>query len=245
MHRMTCLPCLASLMTWPQRIHGPTLCLATDVHRHRLALVAGASSAPPAPGGAPRATTPEGWDPRCPPASAPLASAGSFSFPPVPAGAGGPAAGDGGKPDPDPDPGAGAAGAAAPPQHVQAGARAEPDAEQTLNAAPDPATPYGAATLLGCLHRFVRPEALGPGERWTCGRCQAERRAVKQMSICRLPPVLCLHVKRFEHTVQPGPKRSKLLHNENAYVVIRKRPGWAATRTTLPPASFCLGVGAR
>ena len=76
---------------------------------------------------------------------------------------------------------------------------------KTLNAAQDPATPYGAATLLGCLHRFVRPEALGPGERWTCGRCQAERRAVKQMSICRLPPVLCLHVKRFEHTVQPGP----------------------------------------
>lgn len=63
-------------------------------------------------------------------------------------------------------------------------------------------TPYGAATLLGCLHRFVRPESLGPGERWTCGRCQAERRAVKQMSIRRLPPVLCLHVKRFEHTVR-------------------------------------------
>lgn len=184
--------------------------------------MAGASSAPPAPGDAPGATTPEGWDPRCPPGSAPLASAGSFSFPPVPTGADGPAAGAGRNPDPnpDPDPGAAAAGAdAAPPQHVQAAARAEPDADQTLGAAPDPATPYGAATLLGCLHRFVRPEALGPGERWTCGRCQAERRAVKQMSICRLPPVLCLHVKRFEHTVQPGPIEARCCSSNSVFAL--------------------------
>jgi ubiquitin C-terminal hydrolase len=29
-----------------------------------------------------------------------------------------------------------------------------------------------------------------------------QQRAVKQMSIRRLPPVLCLHVKRFEHMVR-------------------------------------------
>jgi len=74
-----------------------------------------------------------------------------------------------------------------------------------------PHAPYGAATLLGCLHRFVRPESLGPGERWTCGRCQAERRAVKQMSLRRLPPVLCLHVKRFEHTVRRARGRALTL----------------------------------
>jgi len=73
-----------------------------------------------------------------------------------------------------------------------------------------PHAPYGAATLLGCLHRFVRPESLGPGERWTCARCQAERRAVKQMSLRRLPPVLCLHVKRFEHTVRRARPRAHL-----------------------------------
>jgi ubiquitin C-terminal hydrolase len=28
-----------------------------------------------------------------------------------------------------------------------------------------------------------------------------QQRAVKQMSIRQLPPVLCLHVKRFEHMV--------------------------------------------
>ncbi|EIE26303.1 hypothetical protein COCSUDRAFT_58843 [Coccomyxa subellipsoidea C-169] len=65
---------------------------------------------------------------------------------------------------------------------------------------PGPVTAqYGAASLVGCLHRFVRPESLGPGERWTCERCRLQQRAVKQMSIRRLPPVLCLHVKRFEH----------------------------------------------
>ena len=73
---------------------------------------------------------------------------------------------------------------------------------------------YGAASLVGCLHRFVRPESLGPGERWTCERCRLQQRAVKQMSIRRLPPVLCLHVKRFEHTVSspPGPSFGCFLH---------------------------------
>lgn len=32
----------------------------------------------------------------------------------------------------------------------------------------------------------------------TYRRCRARQRAVKQMSIARLPPVLALHVKRFE-----------------------------------------------
>lgn len=73
---------------------------------------------------------------------------------------------------------------------------------------------YGAASLVGCLHRFVRPESLGPGERWTCERCRLQQRAVKQMSIRRLPPVLCLHVKRFEHTVSspPAPSFGCFLH---------------------------------
>ena len=30
--------------------------------------------------------------------------------------------------------------------------------------------PLGAASLLGCLRRFIRPEQLGLAERWTCDR---------------------------------------------------------------------------
>ncbi|KAL0047634.1 hypothetical protein WJX82_008089 [Trebouxia sp. C0006] len=35
---------------------------------------------------------------------------------------------------------------------------------------------------------------------WVCSRCQCERTALKQMSIRQLPPVLCLHMKRFKAT---------------------------------------------
>ena len=55
----------------------------------------------------------------------------------------------------------------------------------------------GAATLLGCLRRFVAPEPLGAAG-WHCDGCGAPSSAVKQMSVRRAPPVLCLHVKRFE-----------------------------------------------
>mmetsp|Transcript_40590 Transcript_40590/g.114960 ORF Transcript_40590/g.114960 Transcript_40590/m.114960 type:complete len:787 (-) Transcript_40590:77-2437(-) len=56
-----------------------------------------------------------------------------------------------------------------------------------------------AASLVGCLHSFIRSEKLGANEHWVCGHCQQQQQAVKQMSIRRLPPVLCLHIKRFEH----------------------------------------------
>lgn len=59
----------------------------------------------------------------------------------------------------------------------------------------------GSVSLLGCLQRFVRPERLGSSQHWVCGACARPQHAVKQMSVHRLPPVLCLHVKRFEHTV--------------------------------------------
>lgn len=45
----------------------------------------------------------------------------------------------------------------------------------------------------------MKSEQLGSGERWVCDRCQSQQQAVKQMSIRRLPPVMCLHIKRFEH----------------------------------------------
>lgn len=56
------------------------------------------------------------------------------------------------------------------------------------------------ASLVGCLDRFTRPERLGNNEKFHCQRCQQRQDSTKQMSIRKLPLVLCLHIKRFEHS---------------------------------------------
>lgn len=55
------------------------------------------------------------------------------------------------------------------------------------------------STLLGCLDLFTKPEKLGSDQKFFCENCQERQDSVKQMSIKRLPLVLCLHIKRFEH----------------------------------------------
>lgn len=59
---------------------------------------------------------------------------------------------------------------------------------------------WPGASLLGCLKRFVWPEKLGRSETWCCPRCNAQKGAIKQMSLAKVPPVLVLHAKRFEHS---------------------------------------------
>lgn len=56
------------------------------------------------------------------------------------------------------------------------------------------------STLLGCLDLFTRPEKLGSDQKFFCENCQERQDSLKQMSIKRLPLVLCLHIKRFEHS---------------------------------------------
>lgn len=56
------------------------------------------------------------------------------------------------------------------------------------------------STLLGCLDLFTRPEKLGSDQKLYCQHCQVKRDSLKQMSIRRLPLVLCFHIKRFEHS---------------------------------------------
>ncbi|KAF2011680.1 cysteine proteinase [Aaosphaeria arxii CBS 175.79] len=53
-------------------------------------------------------------------------------------------------------------------------------------------------TLRDCLERFTGREKLGSDE-YTCSNCKKEHPATKQLSIKRLPPVLPIHLKRFEH----------------------------------------------
>ncbi|KAK8966106.1 Ubiquitin carboxyl-terminal hydrolase 22 [Platanthera guangdongensis] len=57
------------------------------------------------------------------------------------------------------------------------------------------------STLSRCLDLFTRPEKLGSDQKLNCQNCRVKRDSVKQMSIRRLPLVLCFHVKRFAHSV--------------------------------------------
>jgi ubiquitin carboxyl-terminal hydrolase 22/27/51 len=54
--------------------------------------------------------------------------------------------------------------------------------------------------LVDCLARFTRVEKLHAKERFHCARCAGPQESAKQMSLQRLPPVLCLHLKRFDHS---------------------------------------------
>lgn len=64
-----------------------------------------------------------------------------------------------------------------------------------------PNTSSSASTLLGCLDLFTKPEKLGSDQKLYCRNCDEMRDSSKQLSIRRLPLVLCLHIKRFEHSL--------------------------------------------
>ncbi|KAF2087166.1 cysteine proteinase [Saccharata proteae CBS 121410] len=51
--------------------------------------------------------------------------------------------------------------------------------------------------LVDCLERFTAKEKLAAAE-YTCEKCGGQQNATKQLSIKRLPPVLPIHLKRFE-----------------------------------------------
>ncbi|KAG8832639.1 Vacuolar morphogenesis protein 6 [Serendipita sp. 399] len=54
-------------------------------------------------------------------------------------------------------------------------------------------------TLASCLRRFTEQEKLPP-KAYVCSNCQSSAsEATKQLSIKKLPPVLCIQLKRFEH----------------------------------------------
>ena len=78
--------------------------------------------------------------------------------------------------------------------------------------AEDMATPDSASqpvTLAACLQSYTRAERLASAERCWCTKCGELQESKKQMSIHRLPNVLCFHLKRFKHSAnskQPSTK---------------------------------------
>eukprot|EP00731_Ephydatia_muelleri_P022565 Em0015g148a len=52
--------------------------------------------------------------------------------------------------------------------------------------------------LATCFKSFVREDNLGEDERWYCKRCQKQQLATKSLEIWRFPPILIIHLKRFQ-----------------------------------------------
>ncbi|GAA5997929.1 uncharacterized protein JCM10292_006915 [Rhodotorula paludigena] len=52
-------------------------------------------------------------------------------------------------------------------------------------------------SLMACLETFVRDEILDKDDAWHCPRCKKNRKAVKKLSLSKLPPILVIHLKRF------------------------------------------------
>ncbi|KAL4264076.1 Ubiquitin-specific protease doa4 [Pleurotus pulmonarius] len=56
----------------------------------------------------------------------------------------------------------------------------------------------GKIHLQKCLDAFFNHEVMEKDDAWDCPRCKTKRKATKQLSLARLPPILLIHLKRFE-----------------------------------------------
>ncbi|KAF8972765.1 hypothetical protein BDZ97DRAFT_1649812 [Flammula alnicola] len=63
---------------------------------------------------------------------------------------------------------------------------------------PIPNARSGKVPIERCLDAFFNEETLEKDDAWDCPQCKAKRRASKRLSLARLPPVLMIHLKRFE-----------------------------------------------
>ncbi|KAJ7019793.1 ubiquitin carboxyl-terminal hydrolase 4 [Mycena alexandri] len=52
--------------------------------------------------------------------------------------------------------------------------------------------------LQSCIDAFFNTEILDKDDAWDCPKCKTKRRATKHLSLARLPPILVIHLKRFE-----------------------------------------------
>ncbi|ORX76436.1 UCH-domain-containing protein [Basidiobolus meristosporus CBS 931.73] len=66
---------------------------------------------------------------------------------------------------------------------------------------------HNGVPLSKCLEEFVKEEILDGEDAWFCSRCKTRRRAIKRLTLSRLPDVLLIHLKRFSFS---GPFRDKL-----------------------------------
>eukprot|EP01062_Namystynia_karyoxenos_P037473 TRINITY_DN27270_c0_g1_i2.p1 TRINITY_DN27270_c0_g1~~TRINITY_DN27270_c0_g1_i2.p1 ORF type:complete len:783 (+),score=209.32 TRINITY_DN27270_c0_g1_i2:62-2410(+) len=90
-------------------------------------------------------------------------------------------------------------------------------------------------SVMECLQRFAAPERLEGVEAVHCPRCGQKQPCVRRIRISRLPPVLVVHLKRFE---QDGQRLLKL--HSPVRVPLRAELGWACTEgaRAVAPTSY-------
>eukprot|EP01006_Ploeotia_vitrea_P021237 TRINITY_DN53592_c0_g1_i1.p1 TRINITY_DN53592_c0_g1~~TRINITY_DN53592_c0_g1_i1.p1 ORF type:complete len:981 (+),score=58.94 TRINITY_DN53592_c0_g1_i1:22-2943(+) len=66
----------------------------------------------------------------------------------------------------------------------------------------------GETTLSNCLNLFTKREVLNESDTWYCNKCKRHQRAYKEMQIWRAPPILVVHLKRFQYNTRFGSKLS-------------------------------------
>jgi ubiquitin carboxyl-terminal hydrolase 12/46 len=59
-------------------------------------------------------------------------------------------------------------------------------------------------SVTACLKRFSSNETLDAADKFSCDACACKQEAQKRMRIAKLPPVLCLHLKRFKYVESLG-----------------------------------------
>ena len=62
-------------------------------------------------------------------------------------------------------------------------------------------------TLEECVEEFTKEEILEGDNKWKCPKCKNFQRAMKKIDIWKLPPILIIHLKRFEFSQK---KRRKI-----------------------------------
>ena len=55
-------------------------------------------------------------------------------------------------------------------------------------------------TVLDCIEKYCHKEQLDSTEMWYCNRCKDHVRAWKQFHLYRSPPILIIHLKRFQYS---------------------------------------------
>lgn len=57
-------------------------------------------------------------------------------------------------------------------------------------------------TVLDCIEKYCQKEQLEETEMWYCNQCKEHVRAWKQFSLYRCPPILIVHLKRFQFSAR-------------------------------------------